>query len=196
MRQREGHFVHLAEETAVLKDQVDALRELYVSVLKDESISHHRSNSFPPSAIVIESPVRSQSNISFKSEDNNLEKEMLANSLQMSNEPGVECENLQQQQNNLQQNEQNNRSLDELEVTQEKLDCSQAEDSQSQTSEGKLSLPDVKQETTQLMISNSPKSAVKVSGTLKLMAPFEVQKSYKKFGKKKLEYHQNSKQIV
>ena len=34
MRQREGHFLHLAEETAVLKDQVDALRELSVMVLK------------------------------------------------------------------------------------------------------------------------------------------------------------------
>ena len=28
MRQREGHFMRLAEETAVLKDQVDTLREL------------------------------------------------------------------------------------------------------------------------------------------------------------------------
>jgi len=34
MRQREGHFMRLAEETAVLKDQVDALRELSVISLK------------------------------------------------------------------------------------------------------------------------------------------------------------------
>merc|ERR1711963_635003 len=34
MRHREEHFIHLAEETAVLKDQVDALRELSVMVLK------------------------------------------------------------------------------------------------------------------------------------------------------------------
>ena len=36
MKQREGHFLHLAEETAVLKDQVDALRELSVISLKNE----------------------------------------------------------------------------------------------------------------------------------------------------------------
>merc|ERR1712018_802828 len=77
MKQREGHFLHLAEETAVLKDQVDALRELSVMVLKDENIQ--RSASFPPSAVILESPVRSHSNISFKSETDNLEKEILAN---------------------------------------------------------------------------------------------------------------------
>ena len=37
MKQREGHFVHLAEETAVLKDQVDALRELSVMTLKNDN---------------------------------------------------------------------------------------------------------------------------------------------------------------
>ena len=36
MKQREGHFLHLAEETAALKDQVDALRELSVITLKNE----------------------------------------------------------------------------------------------------------------------------------------------------------------
>jgi len=84
MRQREGHIMHLAEETALLKDQVDALRELSVQVLKEDS-SNYRS-SFPPSGEVLESPVRSQFqsinsvNISFpKSEDpNNLEREILA----------------------------------------------------------------------------------------------------------------------
>merc|ERR1719471_2234963 len=69
--------MHLAEETAVLKDQVDALRELSVQVLKEDSHTNYRS-SFPPSAVVLDSPVRSHSNISFKSEDNNLEKEILA----------------------------------------------------------------------------------------------------------------------
>merc|ERR1719367_2054643 len=78
MRQREGHIMHLAEETAVLKDQVDALRELSVMVLKDDSGSSTYRSSFPPSAVVLDSPVRSHSNISFKSEDNNLEKEILA----------------------------------------------------------------------------------------------------------------------
>merc|ERR1712008_373576 len=84
MRQREGHIMHLAEETALLKDQVDALRELSVQVLKEDS-SNYRS-SFPPSSVVLDSPVRSQFqsinsvNISFpKSEDpNNLEREILA----------------------------------------------------------------------------------------------------------------------
>merc|ERR1719382_1750965 len=54
MRQREGRIMHLAEETAVLKDQVDALRELSVLVLKEDS-SNYRS-SFPPSAVVLDSP--------------------------------------------------------------------------------------------------------------------------------------------
>ena len=57
MRQREGHFLHLAEETAVLKDQVDALRELSVMVLKDDSGSSTYRSSFPPSAVVLDSPV-------------------------------------------------------------------------------------------------------------------------------------------
>ena len=37
MKQREGHFLHLAEETAVLKDQVDALRELSVITMKTDN---------------------------------------------------------------------------------------------------------------------------------------------------------------
>jgi len=37
MKQREGHFLHLAEETAALKDQVDALRELSVITLKSDN---------------------------------------------------------------------------------------------------------------------------------------------------------------
>ena len=57
MRQREGHIMHLAEETAVLKDQVDALRELSVMVLKDDSGSSTYRSSFPPSAVVLDSPV-------------------------------------------------------------------------------------------------------------------------------------------
>ena len=47
--------MHLAEETALLKDQVDALRELSVQVLKEDS-SNYRS-SFPPSSVVLDSPV-------------------------------------------------------------------------------------------------------------------------------------------
>jgi hypothetical protein len=37
MKQREGHFLPLAEETAALKDQVDALRELSVITLKSDN---------------------------------------------------------------------------------------------------------------------------------------------------------------
>ena len=37
MKQREGHFLHLAEETEALKDQVDALRELSVMSMKQEN---------------------------------------------------------------------------------------------------------------------------------------------------------------
>merc|ERR1719510_1323241 len=37
MKQREGHFLHLAEETAVLKDQVDTLRELSVKSMMNEN---------------------------------------------------------------------------------------------------------------------------------------------------------------
>ena len=57
MRQREGHIMHLAEETAVLKDQVDALRELSVMVLKDDSGATNYRSSFPPSAVILDSPV-------------------------------------------------------------------------------------------------------------------------------------------
>ena len=38
MKQREGHFLHLAEETAVLKDQVDALRELSLKMKSENAI--------------------------------------------------------------------------------------------------------------------------------------------------------------
>ena len=37
MRQREGHFMRLAEETSALKDQVDALRELSMMSLKGDN---------------------------------------------------------------------------------------------------------------------------------------------------------------
>ena len=46
--------------------------------LQDETTQRSSSN-LPPSAFIMESPVRSQSNFSFKSEENTLEKEILAN---------------------------------------------------------------------------------------------------------------------
>lgn len=143
-------------------------------VLRDE-YSHQRSSSFPPSsALVLESPVRSQSNISFKSEDNNLEKEIMANeALTMTMQHLKEEENVQQQQN---------KSTEELEVTlpEGKVKAVPDNDDAGSAKSSNLSLNKNK-ESTQLIISNSPKSSVKVSGTLKLMTPFEVQKSYKKF---------------
>ena len=45
MKQREGHFLHLAEETAVLKDQVDSLRELSVISMKNENAITHNGYS-------------------------------------------------------------------------------------------------------------------------------------------------------
>lgn len=140
-------------------------------MLRDE-YSHQRSSSFPPSsALVLESPVRSQSNISFKSEDNNLEKEILANeALTMTMQQLKEDDNLQQQ----------NKSTEELEVSLPEGKEKPAEDAESAKSSN-LSLNKAKESTQLMQISNSPKSSIKVSGTLKLMTPFEVQKSYKKF---------------
>ena len=73
---------------------MDALRELSISVQKDESYMQRYScgTTLPPSAYVMESPIRSQSNFSFKSEENNLEKEMLQQSHVMSMQQEIEKE--------------------------------------------------------------------------------------------------------
>lgn len=101
MRQREGHFMRLAEETSALKDQVDALRELSMMSLKgdnkgsgnslaeeDELSKHHAaiaaanaaqyaaimdscSGSSMPQVLLATSP-----GISVRSEDNTLAKEI------------------------------------------------------------------------------------------------------------------------
>jgi len=204
MRQREGHIMHLAEETALLKDQVDALRELSVQVLKEDS-SNYRS-SFPPSAVVLDSPVRSLSNIninmnSFKSEDNNLEREILAGNaiaMQMQQEAEkaaaetevrMETEVIQQQptpsnvditDNTTTEEDVKNFKLQNLEDTPKEKDDSEENtavkekpvDVQSTTSADKT-------EESHLMhiSSSSPRSGVKLSGTLKLMKPFTVQKT-------------------
>lgn len=204
MRQREGHIMHLAEETALLKDQVDALRELSVQVLKEDS-SNYRS-SFPPSAVVLDSPVRSLSNIninmnSFKSEDNNLEREILAGNaiaMQMQQEAEkaaaetevrMETEVIQQQptpsnddiiDNTTTEEDVKNFKLQNDENTSKEKDDSEENtavkekpvDVQSTTSADKT-------EESHLMhiSSSSPRSGVKLSGTLKLMKPFTVQKT-------------------
>merc|ERR1719367_1917511 len=179
MRQREGHIMHLAEETAVLKDQVDALRELSVMVLKDDSGATNYRSSFPPSAVILDSPVRSHSNISFKSEDNNLEKEILAgNAIAMQMQQETTPEVLPMETEVIQQQPDNDTTVNTAETTKEKEDLEDNTakekpiDVQSTTSADKT-------EESHLMhiSSSSPKSGVTLSGTLKLMKPFEVQRS-------------------
>jgi len=200
MRQREGHIMHLAEETALLKDQVDALRELSVQVLKEDS-SNYRS-SFPPSAVVLDSPVRSLSNIninmnSFKSEDNNLEREILAGNaiaMQMQQEAEkaaaetevrMETEVIQQQPTPSNVEITDNTTTEE-DVKNFKLQNQEEKDDSEETTAVKEKPVDVqsttsadKTEESHLMhiSSSSPRSGVKLSGTLKLMKPFTVQKT-------------------
>jgi len=198
MRQREGHIMHLAEETAVLKDQVDALRELSVLVLKEDSGSSNYRSSFPPSAVVLDSPVRSHSNISFKSEDNNLEKEILAGNaiaMQIQQEAetaaaavAVEKETeVKQQQPNITKDVTDDTATEE-DTTKEKDDIEENPAKKNPAKEKPVDVQSTtsadKTEESHLMhiSSSSPKSGVTLSGTLKLMKPFEVQKfsSHKK----------------
>lgn len=170
MRHREEHFMHLAEETAVLKDQVDALRELSVMVLKDES-SHQRSSSFPPSALILESPVRSQSNFSVKSDENTLEKELFANEIKEENEAAISMQ--RQESIGVQQNN----NIDEMEVTKEDIQTQQNTEEvndDDQKSETKSETKSIKSETRLMLSNSSPNPGIKVTGTLKLMKPFEV----------------------
>merc|ERR1712062_816959 len=161
-----------AEETAVLKDQVDALRELSVMVLKDES-SHQRSSSFPPSALVLESPVRSQSNFSVKSDENTLEKELFANEIKEENEAAISMQ--RQESIGVQQNN----NIDEMEVTKEDIQTQQTtnEVNDDDLEEQKSETKSIKSETKLMLSNSSPNPGIKVTGTLKLMKPFEVSKS-------------------
>ena len=93
-----------------------------------------------------------------------MEKEILANAMSMQEE---EEDDIDPQRNN---------EVEEVSVnepTKEILLSAAADDAHSIAS----SKSDLKNETTQLMNiqSSSPKSGIKVSGTLKLMKPFEVQ---------------------
>ena len=168
MRHREEHFMHLAEETAVLKDQVDALRELSVMVLKDESTHHQRSNSFPPSALLLESPVRSQSNFSVKSDENTLEKELIANEIK---EENLAISMQRQESIGVQQNN----NIDEVEVTKEEIQSRENEThDQEENEDQKSETKSIKSETKLMLTNSSPNPGIKVTGTLKLMKPFEV----------------------
>ena len=150
-------------------------------VLKDEQGSQNqRPSSFPPSALILESPVRSASNISFKSEENNLEKEM-SNTMQIQIQE-VDMRQLTNQNIEAEMQQQNN-NIDELEVTKE---TSKMESEDEEKSE-KSSISSLnKNETAQLMtITNSPnvspKSRAVISGSVTLMKPFESGKiSHKK----------------
>merc|ERR1712004_38687 len=84
----------------------------------DES-SHQRSSSFPPSALVLESPVRSQSNFSVKSDENTLEKELFANEIKEENEAAISMQ--RQESIGVQQNN----NIDEMEVTKEDIQTQQ-----------------------------------------------------------------------
>jgi hypothetical protein len=178
MRQREGHFLHLAEETAALKDQVDALRELSVMVLKDDALQR---STLPPSAIILESPVRSQSNFSFKSDDNTLEKEMLANAA------------MTMQQDFFEDNDENHNNNENNQDNQDNQDDTK-EESEEEKTQDNVSRGSSKNEMSHLMTLSkvdSPRSGIKVSGTLKLMKPFEVQ-NYSSSQKKLLGNDENA----
>merc|ERR1712241_343353 len=176
MRQQEVRFAHLAEETATLKDQVDALRELSISVQKDESYMQRYScgTTLPPSAYVMESPIRSQSNFSFKSEENNLEKEMLANAAM----------SMQEEDDN--DDPQNNKEMEELHVEEPIKEAFNddsmlfgANESNEYEDHDAESINSSKSKD-QLMMNvttSSPRSGVKITGTIKMMKPLEVQPS-------------------
>ena len=141
-------------------------------VLKDES-SHQRSNSFPPSALILESPVRSQSNFSVKSDENTLEKELFASHSESVKETIVQDAITMQRQESI--GVQQNNQIDEVEVTKEDIITDEVDQ------DDKKSEISVKSETKLLMMSNSsPNPGIKVTGTLKLMKPFEVSASKKK----------------
>jgi hypothetical protein len=175
MRQQEVRFAHLAEETATLKDQVDALRELSISVQKDESYMQR----LPPSAYVMESPIRSQSNFSFKSEENNLEKEMLQqNAMSMQQEEDEEDKN---------NDPQNNKEMEELhveEATKEAFNndvsfgatANETNDYDEDDAES-IGSSKSRDQLMNVVTTSSPKSGVKITGTIKMMKPLEVQPS-------------------
>jgi hypothetical protein len=177
MRQQEVRFAHLAEETATLKDQVDALRELSISVQKDESYMQRYSGhqTLPPSAYVMESPIRSQSNFSFKSLENNLEKEMLANAAM----------SMQEEDDN--DDPQNNKEMEELHVeepTKEAFNddsmlfgANESNDYEDEHDAESINSSKSKDQLMMNVTTSSPKSGVKITGTIKMMKPLEVQPS-------------------
>ena len=109
---------------------MDALRELSISVQKDESYMQRYScgTTLPPSAYVMESPIRSQSNFSFKSEENNLEKEMLQQSHVMSMQQEIEKEEEEDSTTSI-NDPQKNKEMEELHVEEATKDKFNNDDS-------------------------------------------------------------------
>jgi len=192
MRQQEVRFAHLAEETATLKDQVDALRELSISVQKDESYMQRYScgTTLPPSAYVMESPIRSQSNFSFKSEENNLEKEMLQQSHVMSMQQEIEKE--EEDSTTSTNDPQKNKEMEELhveEATKDKFNnddsyahcdsfgANETNDFYEDDDAESIGSSKSKDQLMNVVTTSSPKSGVKITGTIKMMKPLEVQPS-------------------
>ena len=130
----------------------------------------------PPSAYVMESPIRSQSNFSFKSEENNLEKEMLANAAM----------SMQEEDDN--DDPQNNKEMEELHVEEPTKEAAFNDDSmlfganESNEYEDDHDAESINSSKSkdQLMMNvttSSPRSGVKITGTIKMMKPLEVQPS-------------------
>ena len=131
----------------------------------------------PPSAYVMESPIRSQSNFSFKSEENNLEKEMLQqNAMSMQQEEDEEDKN---------NDPQNNKEMEELhveEATKEAFNndvsfgANETNDYDEDDAES-IGSSKSRDQLMNVVTTSSPKSGVKITGTIKMMKPLEVQPS-------------------
>ena len=128
----------------------------------------------PPSAYVMESPIRSQSNFSFKSEENNLEKEMLANAAM----------SMQEEDDN---DPQNNKEMEELHVeepTKEAFNddsmfgaANESNDYEDDHDAESINSSKSKDQLMMNVTTSSPRSGVKITGTIKMMKPLEVQPS-------------------
>ena len=124
--------------------------------------------------------MRSHSNISFKSEDNNLEKEILAgNAIAMQMQQETAPEVLPMETEVIQQQPDNDTTVNTAETTKEKEDLEDNTAAKEKPIDVQSTTSAEKTEESHLMhiSSSSPKSGVTLSGTLKLMKPFEVQKS-------------------
>ena len=137
----------------------------------------------PPSAYVMESPIRSQSNFSFKSEENNLEKEMLQQSHVMSMQQEIEKE--EEDSTTSINDPQKNKEMEELhveEATKEAFNndvsfgANETNDYDEDDAES-IGSSKSRDQLMNVVTTSSPKSGVKITGTIKMMKPLEVQPS-------------------